>query len=176
MDIYINGEITDKTVIYVAEVLRKEYVPGVDINVYIDSFGGYIDSADMIAEMLVECRNFGSRIICRNTGDVASAATIIWLTGNDRIFDFSKGEFLIHMPYVEVAGTSDELIEVAISLTETEQELAELYSVYSGKPIDEIIERMKKEVPMTWREMFEYKLATEIEVDELPDDINEPVE
>lgn len=169
MDIYITGEITDKTVIYVADVLRKEYKPGIDINVYINSEGGYIDSADMIADMLVECREAGSYIICRNTGDVASAATIIWLAGNERIFDLELGEFLIHMPYVYTEGTSDELIEAAIQLTEVERELAELYSVYSGLSIDQIIERMKMETPMTWRELLVYKFATEVEIDDLPE-------
>lgn len=166
MDLYINGDITDKTVIYAADVLRKEYTKGTPINVFIDSLGGYVESAEMIAEMLIECREAGSYIVCRNEGDVCSAATIIWMTGQERIFDFDKGEFLIHQPYVETVGTSDDLIETAIGLTGAENELAELYSLYSDKTVDEILQRMKEDVPMSWEEMLEYKMATEVEIDE----------
>lgn len=167
MDLYIKHDITDLTVYEVAESF-KNYKRGEDINIYIDSLGGYIDSAQLIAEMLVEARNAGSKIVCRNIGDVCSAATIIWLVGNEKIFDMAKGEFLIHQPYVDnVSGNSDELLTAVIDLTKTEDQLADLYSVMSGKDKEEILARMKQELPMTWKELFEYKFANEVETDVL---------
>ena len=168
MDLRIEGDIDGIMVYYVADSLKNEYKNGEQINVIMNSLGGFIDDAVYIADMLISAKEAGSKIVCTNTGDVASAATIIWLLGDERKFDMSKGEYLIHQPYVvEAEGTAEDLIEMAVELSRTQDQLATMYSTYSGKPIDEILERMEQDEPMTWKELFEYKMATEVETDEI---------
>lgn len=169
MDIYINGEINEDAVKSVAEQL-KNYKKGDEIVLKIDSLGGFIDEAVLIAEMLVEVRNNGDKIKSLNTGDVMSAATIVWLCGDERIFDMEKGEFVIHYPFIDGGAlTVDMLLENAVYLMDTQETLINFYKMYSSKTYEEVSEMLEQNRPMTWKELLEFGMATSVEVDELPD-------
>lgn len=152
-DLDIYGEINEQTVEYVADKFRENYTKECMITVSIDSYGGYIDSAYAIAEILSAAVENGSNVLTMNSGNVMSAATVIFLMGNARVFDPSVGDFVIHQPYTSIEGNSTELIETAISLYQTENSLVDLYSQYSDTPKDEIVRIMAEDRELTPEEI-----------------------
>lgn len=151
LDIY--GEINEQTVEYVADKFRENYSKGCMITVSIDSYGGYIDAAYAIAEILSAAVEDGSNVLTMNSGNVMSAATVVFLMGNARVFDPSVGGFVIHQPYTSIEGNSTELIETAISLYQTENSLVDLYSQYSDTPKEEIVRIMAEDRELTPEEI-----------------------
>ena len=152
-DLDIYGEINEQTVEYVADKFRENYSKGCTITVTIDSYGGYIDAAYAIAEILSAAVKDGSNVLTMNSGNVMSAATIVFLMGNARVFDPSAGGFVIHQPYTSIEGNSTELIETAISLYQTENSLVDLYSQYSDTTKDEIVRIMSEDRELTTEEI-----------------------
>lgn len=153
MRLEIHGEIDDDTVEYVGDKIYKEFVPGENIEIDINSQGGYIEAAEAIVDIIRECKASGSKVICTNSGDVMSSATPIWLTGDQRIWD-TRHAFLIHNPYIiNVSGDAESLLEDAIQLVAIEQDLASIYSMFSKNTADQILGIMKENRPLSLREL-----------------------
>lgn len=162
--IEIRGEIDDPVKEYVFERL-KEIISSAEkvIAISIDSKGGFIEIAKDIYDLLKSVKSEGIEIITYNEGDVISAATLIYLAGDVRIWNPDKGEFLIHKPTIEnISGNSEELLTAGIILEQYEQSLVNFYKGFSDKPFEEILDRMSKEIPMTVDELIEYGFVTEI--------------
>lgn len=151
LDIY--GEINEQTVEYVADKFRENYSKNCMITVTIDSYGGYIDSAYAIAEILSAAVQDGSNVLTMNSGNIMSAATVVFLMGNARVFDPEAGGFVIHQPYTSIEGNSTDLIETAISLYQTENSLVDLYSQYSDTSKEEISRIMSEDRELTVEEI-----------------------
>lgn len=163
MVINIQGDLTSKTVESIYDTIKDSFVPGEDVEIYIDSKGGFINVAVAISEVLKHLQMTGSKLKIRNTGDVMSAATIIWLTCEERIWN-PEYNFLIHNPYLEgVAGDAEQLIEQAVELADVEENIRQLYCAISGKTPSEVEVLMEQERPMTVEELLEWNFITAVE-------------
>ena len=112
----IQGDLDSHVVENVFNTIHDSYVPGGDVEISIDSRGGYINVAGSVMMVLKYLQMAGSHITIHNTGPVMSAATIIWLICDERIWD-PQFDFLIHNPYMEgISGDADDLLEQAVEL------------------------------------------------------------
>ena len=158
----IQGELTSRTVENVYNTIHDSYVPGDDVEISIDSRGGYFNAAVSIMMVLKYLQMAGSHITIHNTGPVMSAATMIWLTCDERIWD-PRFDFLIHNPYMEgVSGDADDLLEQAVDLIDTEEDIRQLYSAISGKTPNEVETLMVQSRPMTVEELKEWNFITDL--------------
>lgn len=156
-NIYIIGEINEQTVEKFCADLN-DYNGG-NLNILIDSNGGYVDAAFVIADIINDLKSLGN-ITIQNIGNVCSCATIIWLSANKRVWN-ENYSFLIHNPYVEmVTGDAETMIEYAIELQKTEDAIIDVYKTVSGKSEQEIFDRMQPETPLSVEELIDYKFIT----------------
>lgn len=132
-----------------------------NINIVIDSIGGYVDEADKIYNKLISLKDKYT-INIKNGGDVMSCATIIFSAGDNRIFDFAKGNLLIHNPYCELQGDAATLRKISNDLQKTEDRYTLLYSKLSKTNPAEISKIMDEDRFLTPAEVIKLKLATEI--------------
>lgn len=162
--IEIRGEIDESTNSYVFERLKEIISSGEKIvTISIDSTGGFIEIAKDIYDLLRAAKSEGIEIISYNSGNVISAATLIYLAGDVRIWNPDKGEFLIHKPTIEnISGNSEELLTAGIILEKYEQSLVNFYKGFSDKSFEEILLRMSEEIPMTTEELLNYGFVNEI--------------
>lgn len=142
-----------------------------NIHIGIDSPGGYVDEAMLIYDKLMELGE-SYTISTYNIGDVMSAATLIFLTGQNRTFDFSKGNFVAHNPYVQIEGDAATLRQYAKELQKTEDMFTNIYSKVGKVNQAEISEIMDENRPLTFDEMKRLKLATEIKNGELAPNVS----
>lgn len=158
----IQGDLTSLPAENVYNTIHDSYVPGEDVEIFIDSRGGYINVAVSIMIVLKYLQMAGSHITIHNTGPVMSAATIIWLICDERIWD-PQFDFLIHNPFMEgVSGDADVLLEQAVELVDVEEDIRQLYSAISDKTTDEVETLMLQSRPMTVEELKEWNFITDL--------------
>ena len=143
-----------------------------NINIVIDSVGGYVDEADKIYNKLISLKDKYT-INIKNGGDVMSCATIIFSAGDNRTFDFAKGNMIIHNPWVEAQGDARELRKLSNDLQKTEDRYTLLYSKLSKTNPAEISKLMDEDRFLTPEEVLKLKFATEIKNAEVAP--NEPM-
>jgi ATP-dependent protease ClpP protease subunit len=147
--------------------LLKE-AKGEPVEIEISSLGGSLDHALDIHKQLVDYKNVSVML----TGFVASAATIIAM-GAKEISMSENAFFLIHKPmtWVDVWGAMNEdEIEDVIKQLEQDKEnnkkftgvLARMYVDYTGKPMTEIMNLMKKNEWLTAEEAKTWGFVSEI--------------
>ena len=162
MRLEMKGNIDSRVAEDFINQIKTQYSPGEDVQILIDSTGGFINSAIYIAEMIRFLQSQHSKATILNIGDVMSAATIIWLVCEVRVWD-PHYDFLIHNPYMQnVTGDANQLIQQAIELTEVEEDIVELYCTISDKTEDDILTLMAEERPMTVEELKEWKFITDL--------------
>jgi len=160
MKLNIYGEINQNMIDYVFKEIENNYTDGETIELDFNSMGGFLEAADIIVDILQQAKSYGSKIIARNSGDVCSAATVIWLFADERIWDNSY-RFLIHNPYLEnISGDVDSLLAQIKGLIETEDDLANLYSIVSSKEKPFLFEIMKENRPLTLDELQKLNFIT----------------
>ena len=158
----IQGDLDSHIVENVYNTIHNSYVPGDEVEISIDSRGGYINMAVSVVLELKYLQMTGSHITIHNTGPVMSAATIIWLICDERIWD-PQFDFLIHNPYMEgVSGDADDLLEQAVDLIDAEEDIRQLYSAISGKTPNEVETLMVQSRPMTVEELKEWNFTTDL--------------
>lgn len=158
----IQGDLDEHAAENVYNTIHDSYVTGDNIEITIDSLGGYINVAVSVMVVLKYLQMAGSHITIHNTGPVMSAATIIWLTCNERIWD-PQFDFLIHNPYMEgISGDADDLLEQAVELIDVEEDIRQLYSAISGKTPNEVETLMAQSRPMTVEELKEWNFITDL--------------
>lgn len=129
------------------------------INIYIDSPGGYVGEAKLIYDKLKSLKdNYDIRMY--NDGDVMSCASMLFTLGDERTFDFSKGNLVIHNPYTQIEGDAAQLRKYAKELQKTEDELTQIYSNLSKTNPAEISAIMDENRILTADEVKRLKLAT----------------
>lgn len=124
----------------------------------INSLGGYCDVADKIIN---ELQKTGKVISAYNSGDVASAATKIFTIAQRdlRVYYPQKGIFMIHNPWVSMDGDANELIDMAISLKETELEYVNWYYENTGTDKEIISSVMAENINLTPKQVEELGFA-----------------
>lgn len=130
------------------------------LDLHINSIGGYVEDADKMIQALIATNK---QIITRNTGDVASAASKIFTipkSKENRIFDSSKGAFLIHNPWGTVEGDAAELAAASKHIQSIENEYAKWYADVTGVDISIIKGLMSENIPLTSEQINEFGFAT----------------
>ena len=160
MKLEIKGEINEQMLENISQEIYSNYKAGEDVEIEFDSPGGYIETAEAIVDVITALKDAGSKIICKNTGDVMSSAVAIWLTGDLRIWD-TRHSMLIHNPYVvNVSGDGEELLDTSLQLLEIENELAQVYSLFSDNDTEYILEIMKENRALSLRELEDLGFIT----------------
>jgi len=160
MKLEIKGEINEQMLENISQEIYANYKAGEDVEIEFDSPGGYIETAEAIVDVITALKDAGSKIICKNTGDVMSSAVAIWLTGDLRVWD-TRHSMLIHNPYVvNVSGDGEELLDTSLQLLEIENELAQVYSLFSDNDTEYILEIMKENRALSLRELEDLGFIT----------------
>ena len=161
MIINIIGDIDQKMVDEIYAKIINEYTIGDEVTIVFDSFGGYLQSAYDIIDLLSELPT--TNITAVNKGDVMSAATLIWLYCDKRVWNSNVGDFLIHCPWLsDVSGNSEELISYAIDLIQLELDIKQIYGNIGNVEPAEFDKIMEEEKPMEIDDMIKYKFVTHV--------------
>lgn len=131
------------------------------INLYIDSPGGYVEEAFTMYDKLQELKK-DYEIHTYNDGQVMSAATLLFIAGDERTFDFAKGNLVIHNPFVQVEGDASTMRQYAKELQKIEDRLTNIYASVSKTNQAEISRIMDENRYLTSDEVIRLKLATEV--------------
>ena len=145
-----------------------------NINVWIDSFGGSVFAATGIYNALVEHARQGSTVTTIGDGKVMSAATVIFMAGQKR--QVTKGcVFMIHNPLTSVGGYAEDLRKTADILDVVKESIINAYES-TGKSREELSDMMNAETYMDASQTVQEGFATEIlQVSEKAADNNSPV-
>jgi ATP-dependent Clp protease protease subunit len=129
------------------------------LNLLIDSPGGDVDAADKMAEALVKT---GKEIHATNSGDVASAASRIFCVApkQNRTFDPTKGQFVIHNPWANVEGDAEYMQMAAKQLKKTEDAYTNYYSERTGCDAEIVKAFMSENTPLTSEQIESLGFAT----------------
>ncbi|MBD8556899.1 Clp protease ClpP [Rhizobium sp. CFBP 8762] len=127
-----------------------------DVNVRINSGGGYVDDGVAIFNALSQHKGKVTVIV---DAMAASSASIIAMAGEERIM--RKGAMMmIHDPASVVWGTADDMAKAVKMLEKHAVSFASIYADVTGEDIDDIRADMKDELWLTADEAVERAFAT----------------
>ena len=122
------------------EVARIAEINATNIVVNIRSTGGDVNDALLIYDAL---QGLDARITTRCYGYTASAATIIAQAANEGCREISTNAmYLIHKSTCAIEGNSSSLDARAELLRKTDERLAHLYAMHSGREVEHFVELM----------------------------------
>jgi ATP-dependent Clp protease protease subunit len=147
--VFIGTEINDQvanTVIAQLLFLRAED-PKKDINVYINSPGGYITAGLAIYDTM---RFMGYDINTYCLGQAASMAALLLAAGTKgKRFALPNSRIMIHQPSGGVGGTSSDIVLQAKEILELKRMCAQIMADLSGQPFAKIREDSERDFFMS---------------------------
>ena len=162
-NVYLNKEVNGETALALLQqfmYLEKENTE-VPINFFINSPGGSVPDG-MIVYDYIRMMRAKVRTIC--TGRASSMGAILFLAADDRLM-FPHSEIMIHDASFANANFSglkpDEIEEKTKDLVKTCNMLRNLISGRTGRSIEEVTEKMKKDSYFEVAEALEFGLATQ---------------
>lgn len=172
VELRIDGDIVDDSDVWLYEWIGKtctspnafrealNVYKGMNINVWIDSFGGSVFAATGIYNALVEHARQGGTVTTIGDGKVMSAATVIFMAGQKR--QVTKGcVFMIHNPLTSVGGYAEDLRKTADILDVVKESIINAYES-AGKSREELSDMMNAETYMGANQTVQEGFATEI--------------
>ncbi len=172
VELRIDGDIVDDSDVWLYEWIGEtctspnafrealNVYKGMNINVWIDSFGGSVFAATGIYNALVEHARQGGTVTTIGDGKVMSAATVIFMAGQKR--QVTKGcVFMIHNPLTSVGGYAEDLRKTADILDVVKESIINAYES-TGKSREELSEMMNAETYMNASQTVQEGFATEI--------------
>ena len=157
--IYITGVIGEETTLL--DVIRqtKAQPAATEFLVKIDSVGGYVDEGFEIYDYL---KNLGKPVHTFAT-QAYSIASVIYMAGQRRLVSADAADVLmIHLPWMEVAGTFDSIEFHNKELKEAENRLVKFYSQAIEINSETIQALLAKETFLSASQALELGFATEI--------------
>lgn len=127
-----------------------------ELIVHINSLGGDVYEGYAIHDIL---RATGKKIITQAEGLVASIATVVYLSGDERLIT-DNSELMIHNPWGITSGDSATVQKYADSLSKEENKLATFYAKKTGGDVEEIKAMMQEETYLTADEAISKGFAT----------------
>lgn len=160
-NIYINGELGEN--VHLVDVIKQiQGSPNAErYNVYINSIGGTVDVGFDIYNYLV---SLNKHIVTIGNGIVASAATVIFMAGNERKLR-KNTDFMIHLPWGEAVGTADEIQSYADLLYRYEKKVVDFYVKTTGLTEEAIKPLLKNETWLNSSDAFDMNFLTEHEIE-----------
>lgn len=173
-ELYIYGEIRKPSLIEewlgiedktrVDAFSLKDAIAQVDtpnLKVRINSDGGSVNEGLAIYSLL---KDFKGHLITKVDGWACSAASVIFMAGQERIMPES-GLIMIHNASVSTSGDANALRKMASDLDVITQPSVNIYASCTGLPEEEIKLMMNEETWMDCRAAFEKGFATDIQKD-----------
>jgi len=109
-------------------------------------------------------RSIGKPIKTIIEGQCQSIATMIAFAGNEVVM-LKPSRWMVHeasIPPMGIGGTAEVLERGSQELRKINSEMAERYASKTGKPLEAVVELMKKETPMTAEEAKQYGFVDEV--------------
>ena len=133
----------------VGELAKAAESDDPDIDLHINSGGGYVDDAvAMVNRLRKHAKDTGAEITVYIDGLAASAATLVMLAASPgRRFMPSNASAMIHQPWGMAIGTSEDMRKSADLLEMTEGSMVAMYAAATGLDAAEIREMLAAE---TW--------------------------
>jgi len=160
--VFIGTEINDavaNTVIAQLLFLRAED-PKKDVNIYINSPGGYISSGLAIYDTM-KFMTFDINTYC--LGQAASMAALLLAAGTKgKRFALPNSRIMIHQPSGAVMGTSADIELQAEEIEVLKAICARVTSESTGQPINKILEDSDRDFFMNPEEALQYGLIDKI--------------
>lgn len=154
--VFIGTEINDgvaNTVIAQLLFLRAED-PKKDVNIYINSPGGYISSGLAIYDTM---KFMGYDINTYCLGQAASMAALLLAAGTKgKRFALPHSRIMIHQPSGGVMGTSADIELQAEEILELKKICALILSETTGQPLEKILEDSERDFYMNPEEALAY--------------------
>lgn len=134
------------------------------LRVFVNSAGGDVYDGFAIANQMRRLREEGriKSIEMNADGLVASAATLFFLEGDDRIMR-NGSRFMIHKPWSFGMGNADDFRANAARMDQTEEEALDLYEKRSSMSRVELRAKMDAETFYTAKEALNAGFATQTE-------------
>ena len=122
------------------------------IKLDISSDGGSVDEGKKMESAILA---IGKPVFSENSGNVASAASRIFCLApfENRSFNPDKGVFVIHNPWLEMAGDSKELANASEYLAEIEEDYVSFYEKATTADRSVLAAFMNENVPLTENEI-----------------------
>ena len=160
--VFIGTEINDQvanTVIAQLLFLRAED-PKKDVNVYINSPGGLINSGLAIYDTM---RFMGFDINTYCLGQAASMAALLLAAGTKgKRFALPSSRIMIHQPEGGIGGTASDIRRLAQEIETLKDICAHLFSQLTHQPIKKIIDDSERDFYMSPQQALEYGLIDKI--------------
>ncbi len=169
--IFIGTEINDQvanTVIAQMLFLRAED-PKKDINLYINSPGGYITSALAIIDTM-QFMGYDINTYC--LGQAASMAALLLAAGTKgKRFALPHSRIMIHQPSGGVTGTSSDIALQAKEILILKHICARLMAERTGNSLEKILEDSERDFFMNPEDACKYGIIDKIAAQARPDEL-----
>lgn len=170
--VFLWGQVDDASARHVVD--RLLYLdlkdPGKEIQLIINSPGGYVTSGFSIYDTMVGLRSPVSTVC---SGFAASMASILLSAGaKGRRFVLRHGRVMIHQPSGGTRGNSADIEIQAAELMRTKELGARLLAENCGQPVERILRDFNRDYYMGATEAVEYGIADGILDQLLPASIN----
>lgn len=160
--IFIGSDITDQVAnVVVAQLLflRMED-PKKDVNIYINSMGGYITAGLAIFDTL-KWMNCNVNTYC--IGQASSMGAFLLGAGTKgRRYALPNSRIMIHQPSGGVGGRAEDVRIQAKEILYMKKRLTEILSEHTGQPIEKITADSERDFFMSAHEAKEYGLIDEV--------------
>lgn len=128
------------------EAVKKQYNPEAKkVVIHINSPGGEVSEGRAIFDFIKEIPQSVHTV---GEGMVASIATLAFLAGDTREMK-PNCDFLAHLPSMGVNGNSDDIEKAHEYVQQKKRDIAGIYAQYTGKTLDEMIEFMRQDTPIS---------------------------
>jgi ATP-dependent Clp protease protease subunit len=160
--VFIGTEINDavaNTVIAQLLFLRAED-PKKDVNVYINSPGGYITSGLAIYDTM-QFMSYEINTYC--LGMAASMGALILMAGTKgKRYALPNSRIMIHQPVGGLRGTSKDIELQANEILELKQICGQIMSAKTGQPLEKIMEESERDFYMDPQKAIQYGIIDKI--------------
>lgn len=160
--IFLGQDITDQVAnVVVAQLLflRMED-PKKDINIYVNSRGGYITAGLAIYDVL---KWLPCKINTYCIGQASSMGALLLAAGTKGYrYALPNSRIMIHQPSGGIGGTSSDIALQAKEILFMKQRLNQILSECTGKSVEKIVEDVDRDFFMSPEEAVEYGLIDQI--------------
>ena len=155
------GEINAESVYALCRQLRhlQREDPDAPVTMYINSPGGSVTDGLALYDVMkgISCP---VHTVC--LGMAASMGALLFAAGSRRLI-LPHGKVMIHDPLLaRTGGSALELMETAQDLMKTREHMGRLLAECTGRPLEEIFEKTRKDSYFTAEEAVAFGLADEI--------------
>jgi len=160
--IFLAGYITEESardvimaLLYLHSIKKEQ-----DINLYINSRGGYIEETLAIYDTM---RFLSCDVATYCIGQAASGAAVILAAGaKGKRFALPNAKVMLHQPYGGVTGQAEDIRIQAEEILKAKRRLNEILSRHTGQAIEKIEEETERDRFMDPPDAKEYGIVDEI--------------